>query len=215
MGVLERVTVTDLLTAESMTDTEDVRETSCVGVTTVRSSEPTTTRRTTAVTCPRTFRNPQPLSSCPELLLLLPRVRDVGAATTTGGGAVLPSSPVVRERETVTDLGTEESMTVTAAVKLVWCAGLTTARSSEPTTTRRTTAVRDPLEVEVGTEDPQTGARGRAGGVWLPGLSGESRSAGVVSVLSTTGGSARSTPRRGTPTQSARATPTDSTLRLT
>merc|ERR1719166_761503 len=109
----------------------------------------------------------------------------------------------------------EESMTVTAAVKLVWCAGLTTARSSEPTTTRRTTAVRDPLEVEVGTEDPQTGARGRAGGVWLPGLSGESRSAGVVSVPSTTGGSARSTPRRGTPTQSARATPTNSTLRLT
>merc|ERR1711963_1005126 len=114
------------------------------------------------------------------------------------GGAVLPSSPVVRERETVTVLGTEESMTVTAAVKLVWCAGLTTARSSEPTTTRRTTAVRDPLEVEVGTEDPQTGVRGRAGVVWLPGLSGGSRGAGVVSVPSTTGGSARSTPRRYT-----------------
>merc|ERR1711973_540821 len=171
-------------------------------------------RRTTAVTCPRTFPDPQPLSSCPELLLLLPRVRDAGAVTTTGGGAVLPSSPVVRARETVTDLGTEESMTVTAAVEPDWCAGPTTARSSEPTTTRRTTAVRDPLEedLQVSTKCPQTGARGRAGGVWLLGLSGGSRSAGVVSVPSTTGGSARSTPRRGTPTQSARATPTDSTL---
>merc|ERR1719204_1363320 len=87
-------------------------------------------------------------SSFSELLLLLPRVKGVGAVTSTGEGAVLPSSPVVRERETVTVLGTEESMTVTAAVKLVWCAGLTTARSSEPTTTRRTTAVRDLLEVE-------------------------------------------------------------------
>merc|ERR1712025_270970 len=126
-----------------MMDTEDARETSCAGATTARSSEPTTTRRTTAVTCPRTFPNPQPLSSCPELLLLLPRVRDVGAATTTGGGVVLPSSPVVRERETVTDLGTEESMTATEAVELDWCAGPTTARSSEPTTTRRTIAARD------------------------------------------------------------------------
>ena len=132
---------------------------------------------------------------------------------TVVGGAVLQSSLVVRERETVTDLGTEESMTVTAAAELDWFVGVTTARSSEPTTTRRMTAVRDPLEVEVGTEDPQTGARGRAGGVWLPGLSGGSRSAGVVSVPSTTGGSARSTPRRGTPTPSARATPTGSTLR--
>merc|ERR1711978_874946 len=111
-------------------DTEDVRETSCAGVTTARSSEPTTTRRTTAVTCLRTFPDPQPLSSCPELLSLLPRVRDVGAVISTGGGVVLPSSPVVRERETVTDLETEESMTVTAAVKLVLCAGLTTAISS-------------------------------------------------------------------------------------
>ena len=162
-------------------------------------------RRTTAVTCPRTFPDPQPLSSCPELLLLLPRVRDVGAVTSTGGGVVLPSSLVVRERETVTDLETEESMTATVAVELVWCAGPTTARSSEPTTTRRTTAVRD----------PQDGVRGRAGGVWLPGLSGGSRSAGVVSVPSKTGMSARSIPRRGTPTQSARATPTGSTLRLT
>merc|ERR1712026_589758 len=132
-----------LLTAESMTDTEGVRETSCAGVTTARSSEPISMRRTTAVTCLRTFPDPQPLSSCPELLLLLPRVRDVGAVTSTGGGAVLQSSPVVRERETVTDLGTVESMTVTEAVELVWYAGPTTARSSEPTTTRRTIAARD------------------------------------------------------------------------
>ena len=100
----------------------------------------------------------------------------------------------------------EESMTVTAAAELDWCAGLTTARSSEPTTTRRMTAVRDPLEVEVGTEDPQTGARGRAGGVWLPGLSGGSRSAGKVRVLSTTGGWAVSTLRSDTPTLSVSET---------
>merc|ERR1719166_464589 len=185
-----------------MMDTEDARETSCAGATTARSSEPTTTRRTTAVTCPRTFPNPQPLSSCPELLSLLPRVRDVGAATTTGGGVVLPSSPVVRERETVTDLGTEESMTATEAVELDWCAGLTTARSSEHTTTRRMTAARD----QAGRKPPQsevppqaeTGVPGRSGGVWLLGLSGGSRRAGNVSVLSEMGGWAVSTLRSDT-----------------
>merc|ERR1712213_242944 len=209
-AVLERVTVTDLLTAESMTDTEGVRETSCAGVTTARSSEPTTTRRTTAVTCLRTFPDPQPLSSCPEHLSLLPRVRDVGAVTSTGGGVVLPSSPVVRERETVTDLETEESMTVTVAVELVWCAGLTTARSSEPTTTRRMTAARDqagrkPPHSEVPPQ-AETGVPGRTGGVWLLGLSGGSRSAGDVSVLSEMGGWAVSTLRSDTPTLSVSET---------
>merc|ERR1712014_152598 len=107
-----------------------------------------------------------------------------------------------RERETVTDLGTEESMTVTVAVELVWCAGPTTARSSEPTTTRRMTAARDqagrkPPHSEVPPQ-AETGVPGRSGGVWLLGLSGGSRSAGKVRVLSEMGGWAVSTLRSDT-----------------
>merc|ERR1719471_1208979 len=73
------------------------------------------------------------------------QVRGAGAVTTTGRGAVLQSSLVTRERETVTDLGMEVSMTDTLAVRETSCVGVTTARSLELTTTRRTTAARKPL----------------------------------------------------------------------
>ena len=58
---------------------------------------------------------------------------------------VLQSSPVGRERETVTDLVTEVNMMVTRAVLEIWCVGVTTANSLEDITTRRMTAVRSPL----------------------------------------------------------------------
>ena len=73
------------------------------------------------------------------------QVRDVGAVTTTGRGAVLQSSLVTRERETVMDLQTGVNMTDTLAVRETSCVGVTTARSLELTTTRRTTAARKPL----------------------------------------------------------------------
>ena len=62
---------------------------------------------------------------------------------TMSGGAVLQSSLVVRERETVTDLQTEVNMTDTLAVRETSCVGVTTARSLDTSITRRTTAVRD------------------------------------------------------------------------
>merc|ERR1719471_1543498 len=74
------------------------------------------------------------------------QVRGAGAVTTTGRGAVLQSSLVTRERETVTDLGMEVSMTDTLAVREPSCVGVTTARSLELTTTRRTTAARKPAQ---------------------------------------------------------------------
>merc|ERR1711988_1361471 len=121
-----------------------------------------------------------------------------------------PEQPCGEERETVTDLGTVESMTVTEAVELDWCAGPTTARSSEPTTTRRTIAARDqagrkPPHSEVPPQ-AETGVPGRNGGVWLLGLSGGSRSAGKVRVLSEMGGWAVSTLRSDTPTLSVSET---------
>jgi len=64
----------------------------------------------------------------------------------TVGGAALPHSPVVRGRETVTGLLMEGSMMVTEAAGLASSVGATTVRSSELTTMRRTTAVRDPVE---------------------------------------------------------------------
>merc|ERR1711897_27892 len=109
----------------------------------------------------------------------------------TGGGAALLRTPAGRERETATGLGTAESMTATEAAGLALCAAVTTARSSELTTTRRTTAARDPMDpTPARMTPPQTGGPGQAGDVWLQGLSGGSRSAGAVGVLvllSTTG----------------------------
>merc|ERR1712110_862569 len=128
----------------------------------------------------------------------------MGAGTMTGGGAALLRTPARRERATATGLGTAESMTATEAAGLALCAAVTTARSSELTTTRRTTAARDRMDpTPARMTPPQAGGPGQAGDVWLQGLSGGSRSAGAVGVLSTTGGWAASTPRRDTPTLTA------------
>ena len=108
---------------------------------------------------------------------------------------------MVRARATVTELETGESMTATGAVGLDWCAAVTTVRSSEPTTTRRTTAVRDQLEEMTDINShPQTGDPGQPGGAWLLELSGGNRSAGNSSVVSLTAGWAPGTPRRDTQT---------------
>ena len=56
------------------------------------------------------------------------------------------SSPVGRERETVTDLVMEVNMTATLAARETWCAGVTTANSLEDIITREMTAVRSPLD---------------------------------------------------------------------
>ena len=59
-------------------------------------------------------------------------------------GVVLQSSHAGRERETVTDPGTEVNMTATLAARETWCAAVTTAGSLEDFTTREMTAVRSP-----------------------------------------------------------------------
>merc|ERR1712110_110925 len=127
-----------------------------------------------------------------------------------GGGAALQRIPVVRARVTVTELETGESMTVTEAAGLDWCAALTTVRSSALTTTPRMTAVRDQLEDLEDLEDPedihlihhQTGVPGVPGPVWLLELSGGNRSAGNSSAVSLTAGWAAGTLRRDTQTLS-------------
>jgi len=118
----------------------------------------------------------------------------------TGDGAALRRIPVVRARGTVTDLGTGASMTVTRAARLDWCAGVTTVRSSELTTMRRTTAVRDQLGDQLGDqlEDHQTGVPGVPGGAWLQELSRGNRSAGKGSADSITAGWAPGTLSRDT-----------------
>ena len=59
-----------------------------------------------------------------------------------GGDVVHQSSPVRRERETVTDLVTGVNMTATLVAGETWCAGVTTVSSSVCITTLKTTAVR-------------------------------------------------------------------------
>ena len=63
------------------------------------------------------------------------------------GDAVLPSSLVTRERETVTDLATEVSMTAMPAVRETWSVALTTAESSGLIFMRKMTAVRKDLKI--------------------------------------------------------------------
>ena len=70
------------------------------------------------------------------------QVRDVVGVTSMVAGVAPRRNPVVRERVTVTVLGTEAAMTVMRAVSRVWCVGPTTARSLVTTTMRRMTAVR-------------------------------------------------------------------------
>merc|ERR1712048_1278306 len=123
----------------------------------------------------------------------------------TGGGAALRRIPVVRARVTVTAQGTEASMTATGAARVTWCAGLTTANSSELTTMRRTTAVRDQLledlveDIQPTNDHHQTGDPGVPGGAWLLELPRGNRSARNGSALSTTAGWAFGTLRRDTP----------------
>ena len=59
---------------------------------------------------------------------------------------VLQSSPVGRERETVTDLVMEANMMATLAVKEIWSAAVIIAGSLEDIITRKMTAVRSPLD---------------------------------------------------------------------
>ena len=59
-----------------------------------------------------------------------------------GGDVVLQSSRVTRERETVTDLVTEDNMTAMLAVKETWCVEVTTVSSLENIIILKMTAVR-------------------------------------------------------------------------
>ena len=58
-----------------------------------------------------------------------------------GGDVVLQSSPVGRERETVTDLVMEVNMMATLAARETWCVGVIIANSSATTITRKMTVV--------------------------------------------------------------------------
>ena len=71
--------------------------------------------------------------------------RDAEAVITrVAGDAALQSSPVVRERVTVTALVTADNMMVTLAVLETWCVGVTTVSSLENITILKMTAVRGP-----------------------------------------------------------------------
>ena len=83
-------------------------------------------------------------------------------------------------RETVTGLVMEVSMMGTEAAWLDWCAGPTTVSSSEPTSTRRTTAASSQTAVEVG-EPGGPGAP--AASPVVVGTGVETDTAGVLAVL--------------------------------
>ena len=70
------------------------------------------------------------------------QVRDVEVVTMTVRDVAPRKIPARRARVTVTDLGTEVSMMVMPAARVIWCVGVTTVSSLGPTSTRRTTAVR-------------------------------------------------------------------------
>ena len=61
--------------------------------------------------------------------------------TTVGGDVVLQSSPVERERETVTDLVMEVNMMATLAARAILSVEVIIANSSATITTRKMTAV--------------------------------------------------------------------------
>ena len=138
-------------TAEPTTATEAVLETWCAGPTTVSSSVSTFTPRTTAVR----GRAPDPnlpqhrqvrWRECGRSLL---QARSAADGTTRAGGAALQRVPVMSARATVTARLTADFTTATGAAGLVWCVAATTVGSSEPTSTRRTTAVNCPVVLEV------------------------------------------------------------------
>jgi len=69
------------------------------------------------------------------------KVRDVPGGTTTGGDVVLQRTHVGTERETAMDLLMAELMTDIRAVREIWCAAATTARSLVSTIMRKTIVV--------------------------------------------------------------------------
>ena len=87
-------------------------------------------------------------------------------------GAAPLRPPVARARVTVTGLETGASMTVTPAAGVTWSAAPTTARISQRTITRRTTAASDPTQASL-----RAGAPGAPG---QPAAGHTSGSRGVV-----------------------------------
>ena len=76
-------------------------------------------------------------------------MRSAVGGITRAGDAAPRRVPVMSGRATVTDLLTAELMMDTGAVELAWSVAAITADSSEPTSTRRTTAVNSRVGVEV------------------------------------------------------------------
>ena len=130
----EKETVMDLVMEANMMATLAARETWCAGVTTANSLEDIITREMTAVRSPLdkiqsrsllisptlpSFHQKVVQVCCRELVMTVVfQDRGVEAGTTRAGGdAAAPSSPVTRERETVTDLVMEDSMMETRAAR--------------------------------------------------------------------------------------------------
>ena len=133
-----------------MTATEAVPESWCAAPTTASSSVSTITRRTTAVRNPPQFNPSQQPRSYQGSGWSHPKARSAAGGTTRAGGAAVLTVPVMSARATVTARMTGVSMTATEGAGLAWCAGATTASSSEPTSTRRTTAASTRTAVEAG-----------------------------------------------------------------
>ena len=78
-----------------------------------------------------------------SLVFVMFQTRGVLGGTTVAGDVVPQSCPVMKERETVTDLGTEVNMTAMLAARETWCVAVTTASSSDNIIIPKMTAVRD------------------------------------------------------------------------
>ena len=96
----------------------------------------------------------------------LGQVRGVRGETTMAGDVVLQTSPVTKERETVTDLGTEVNTMATLAARETWCVEVTTVSSSENITILKMTAVRS----QWSPPRPRPPAPASPGGRWWRGL---------------------------------------------
>ena len=97
-------------------------------------------------------------------------------------------------RETVTDLMTEVSMTVTEAARQDWCVGVTTVSSSVPTSTPRTTAANTRTAVEAGASGESSATVTRRV-VWGGGPdTGTARDPAVLTPLSPSRGSVTLSP---------------------
>ena len=116
-------------------------------------------------------------------------MRSAADGTTRGGDAAPQRVPVMLARETVTDLTMEVSMTATEAARADWCVGATTASSSAPTSTPRTTAVNTRTAVEAGASGESSVPAARAV-VWVGGPgTGTARVPAVLTPLSLSRGS--------------------------